>query len=75
MLADDDQYHGEKQYRVGEGKSPEVGSQLEMGEGVREGLTEELVEQRSEGAEGESHTYIWERVFQEERPVSAKAQW
>lgn len=44
-----------------------------MGKGVREDLTEELVERRSEGDEGESHGYIWERAFQAERLVSAKS--
>lgn len=73
MLDDGKKYHGEKEYREEERKSPEVWSQFEMGEGVREGLSKEIGEQRSERNEGDSHVNIWGRAFQAERPVSAKA--
>lgn len=51
----DNNNYGEKEY--GRGKE-ELKSGGAIGEGVRKGLREEIVEQRSEGGEGEKHVDI-----------------
>lgn len=58
ILRNSDKYSGEKEYREEERKNSEVGSQLGMG-AIREALIEEIIEQRSEGCEEESHVNIW----------------
>lgn len=42
-----------------------------MREGVKEGLTEEIVERRSEGGERESHVSIWGRALKAD-PIQCK---
>lgn len=59
MLDDNDKHYGEKENREEKRQRPGVGHNERWGDSVREGLIKEIVEEMSEGGEGDSQADTW----------------